>query len=151
MVFDNCPVLATRSWSFEEPAAPKYCSSSLAHSRVQPLWTSVIQITGLCPESKAGEVRFRSKVTTVPLQGRVHLLFPLQTAKYLPCMKLGRSSISTVGSCPPLPPSPLFGPSLKNNALVSNYIIGSTKYKREKKNQTNKPKQTPKHLKFSKP
>lgn len=49
-------------------------------------------------------------------------------------MKLGRSSISLAGSCLPSPPSPLFGPWLKNT-FIPNYVRGSTKSNKEKKNK----------------
>lgn len=92
----------------------------------------VLHITGLCLEEKL--VKSTSGVSAS--KGRVHLWFPLQTAEYLPCMKLGRSSISTARSCLPSPPSPLFGPSL-NNTFIPNYVRGSTKFNR-KRNKTNK-------------
>lgn len=53
-------------------------------------------------------------------------------------MELGRSSISTAGSCLPSPPSPLFGPSLKNT-FIPNYVRGSTKFNRKRKNKPTKP------------
>lgn len=52
-------------------------------------------------------------------------------------MELGKSSISTAGSCLPSPPSPLFGPSLKNT-FIPNYVRGSTKFNRKRKNKPTK-------------
>lgn len=123
--FQQLPCLSYIELGFQRSCCSQVLLQQFGTLRVQPR-------LGLCshlravPGGKAGEIHVGSEVTTVPQKGQAHLQFPLQTAEYLPCVKLGRSSISTAGSCLPSAPSPLFGPTLRN-AFIPNYVRGSTK------------------------
>lgn len=76
-----------------------------------PSWLGLLFTPQAVPGGKVGDSsRGRGSCSA---WGRTRLWFPLRTAEGLPCLKLGRSSPSTAGSCLPSPPSPLFGPGLK--------------------------------------